>query len=213
MEVNQTKSFEAAASKQLVWLLINDPWKVGACISGAKIIEELENDQFKGELKMKIGPVTTHFEGNVEILSRNEADHIITLQGQGSDKKGKGEAKMQLVIELKEAAENLCQIEARMQLSISGRIAQFGSRMIQAVNDKLFTQFTKNFLALIEKENQEFSETGKLSDGSKSSDGSLLDEQNGEVLNMNQVVMSIAAESVIGKKLSAVKNMMKKDES
>ena len=42
-----------------------------------------------------------------------------------------------------------------MSISITGRIAQFGSRMIEAVNNKLFDQFTQNFSTLMANQNRE----------------------------------------------------------
>ncbi len=150
MEVEQTKIFEVEANRSIVWELISDPWKVGNCLPGAQVTEEVAPQKYKGKIKVKIGPVTTNFTGVAEFTKQDATTHELSLVGQGKDSQGKGQASMQMDIHLTAPTPQQTRVECAVQLSISGRIAQYGSRMINAVSDKMFDQFKKNFVALIQ---------------------------------------------------------------
>jgi len=76
------------------------------------------------------------------------------MMGKGADINGKGGAAMNMGLTLNEL-ETCTEAYCKMTVSITGRIAQFGSRMFEAVNNKLFEQFINNFSNLLEQENWE----------------------------------------------------------
>ncbi len=150
MEVKEIKKFEASSSKDTVWSFLSDPWKIARCLPGAQLVNEIGANKYKGKIKVKIGPVTTDFDGEVEFTKLDAENYQFSLKGQGTDKNGKGSAAMEMEMNLSDAGSGT-QVECTMSISISGRIAQFGARMINAVNNKMFDQFTKNFQNLLEK--------------------------------------------------------------
>lgn len=160
MDVKEIKTFDAPTERDHVWELLSDPWKMVTCLPGAELVEETSPHHYKGRVKLKIGPVSTHFEGTVEFLKVDSETYELSVKGQGADKQGKGNAVMQMDIQLKVLADGGTQVESHVNLNISGRIAQFGSRMIKAVNNKIFDQFTKNFLRLLDKPEEKPSEEG-----------------------------------------------------
>ena len=83
----------------------------------------------------------------------------MNLTGKGTDISGKGGAAMSLWAELNaiEAGTEVC---CRMTVSISGRIAQFGARMIEAINNQMFEQFISNFTNMMKKGNGDESTVG-----------------------------------------------------
>ncbi len=171
MEVHEEKSFQSGAEKSLIWAVLNDPWKVASCLPGAQIVEKVTDRQYKGKIKVKIGPVTTDFDGEVEFTKLDADNHEFHLEGQGIDKNGKGSASMTMEIVLIDQEDGQTTVKCDVSISITGRIAQFGGRMIKAVNHKMFQEFTKNFLNLLEKhetqgENVEIGEAGTLNAGS-----------------------------------------------
>jgi len=75
------------------------------------------------------------------------------MEGKGADISGKGGATMNMELSLN-AYETFTEISCIMTVSITGRIAQFGSRMTEAVNNKLFEQFIQDFSNLLTQENE-----------------------------------------------------------
>ena len=82
------------------------------------------------------------------------------MTGKGSDISGKGGAAMSMWLKLN-TLETGTEVCCRMTVSITGRIAQFGARMIEAVNNKLFEKFISNFTNMMEQGNGNESTTGR----------------------------------------------------
>jgi len=93
---------------------------------------------------MKFGPIKTKFAGDIEILEVDNENRKLVLKGRGLDSKGKGSADMLLngtVIETPTGAE----ASFEMEVSIIGKLAQFGSRLITDVTDSVMNDFIQNF--------------------------------------------------------------------
>ena len=82
------------------------------------------------------------------------------MTGKNSDISGKGGASMSMWLKLN-ALETGTEVCCRMTVSITGRIAQFGGRMIEVVNNKMFEQFISNFTNMMEQENGDESTAGR----------------------------------------------------
>ena len=82
------------------------------------------------------------------------------MTGRGSDISGKRGAAMSMWLKLN-ALETGTEVCCRMTVSITGRIAQFGARMIEAVNNKMFEQFISNFTKMMEHKNEDESIAGR----------------------------------------------------
>jgi carbon monoxide dehydrogenase subunit G len=149
MEVTSEKTFPVNADINTVWGLLSDPSRVVVCVPGAQLTEIVDDNNFKGKISVKIGPVTSKFNGEAR-FDRLDADaKEMALFGAGKDTGGKGSAQMNMDVKLTEK-ENGTEVHSTIKLSISGKLAQFGARMIVAVNDKLTEQFVGNFQKLAE---------------------------------------------------------------
>ena len=90
------------------------------------------------------------FNGEAAYTQLKESDYEMILEGNGSDSGGKGGATMSMYFKLVATGDGGTEMNCSMTLSITGKLAQFGSRMIVAVNNKMFDQWAKNFVALLE---------------------------------------------------------------
>ena len=160
MEVKSDKIFELNADIETVWNVLINPEKVVTCVPGAELTETIDENHLKGKVTIKIGPVTAKFNGDVEIEKREICNYELAMTGKGSDISGKGGAAMSMWLKLNvlETGTGVC---CRMTVSITGRIAQFGGRMIEAVNNKMFEQFISNFTNMMEQENGDESTAGR----------------------------------------------------
>ena len=152
MEVKSDKNFKLNADIDSVWNVLKNPEKVVTCVPGAELTETTDENHLKGKVTIKIGPVIAKFNGNVEIEKMEISNYELAMTGKGSDISGKGGAAMSMWLKLN-ALETGTDVFCRMTVSITGRIAQFGARMIEAVNNKMFEQFISNFTNMIEQEN------------------------------------------------------------
>jgi len=149
MEVKAEKNLKLNQDPDMIWKCMIDPSFMVKSVPGAELTEQLDERNFKGKINIKIGPVTAKFNGEAEFTKLEEADYELTMEGKGLDTSGKGGANMTMNIKLSTLEEGGTEMQSSMSLSITGRLAQFGARMIVAVNNKMFDQWATSFTELL----------------------------------------------------------------
>src|SRR5258706_14538600 len=96
MAVRIEKTFEVKHPIDVVWAMLSDPRKVASCVPGAQITEAIDDRNFKGSIRLKVGPSVTEFKGDVRIVRLDEQAHEIEMAGKGQDVRGKGSASMNM---------------------------------------------------------------------------------------------------------------------
>jgi carbon monoxide dehydrogenase subunit G len=147
MQVKLTNEFTVQQPIAKVWAFLSDPRKVAPCLPGAEILEAIDAKTFRGAVKMKLGPFSSQFQGEVVIEHIDPAAHEIRMVGKGMDSKGTGSASMTITGKLTALSSGATQMVSTSDLIISGKIAQFGARMIEDVSKSMFAKFTDAFSA------------------------------------------------------------------
>ena len=144
MKVDLQKSFPLPASRDVAWLFLQNIEAVAQCMPGAKITERIDDTHFKGTVNLRVGPVTMAFRGEVEVKAIDPATRTLHLVGRGTDITGTSGASMDLNarIEATGASSNLVGVSS---VSMSGKAAAFGGRMMNSVADRVLNQFADNF--------------------------------------------------------------------
>jgi carbon monoxide dehydrogenase subunit G len=145
MKTTINKTFKIEQPIKHVWDFLSDPNKIVTCVPGAKLTEAVDDRQYKGTVTMKIGPVVTSFNGVITLEQLDENNHTMEIHGKGVDTKGKGSANMVLSGKLVDMGNGSTEVTNKMDISVTGKLAQFGSRMIDDVSDQVFKQFVNNF--------------------------------------------------------------------
>ncbi len=92
--------FEVAESVDKVWHFFEDIPQVAACLPGAELTEDLGNENYKGRVAVRMGPVRLQFAGTADITERNEAAKRIVVHASGAEEKGRGQASMVITASL-----------------------------------------------------------------------------------------------------------------
>ena len=142
MQVTLKNAFTIDQPIDKVWAFLTDPYQVAACMPGAEILEQVNETTYKGGVKLKLGPFSSQFKGEVVIEEMNAATHEIRMVGKGKDARGTGSASMTITGKLVALPEGGTEMQSTSDLVISGKIAQFGSRMIEDVSKSMFDKFT-----------------------------------------------------------------------
>jgi len=145
MKVTIDKTFKVSAPIDQVWVLLSDPNKVVGCVPGAGITETVDDRNYKGTVSMKVGPVVTNFKGDILIEVLDAERHKLVLKGDGVDAKGKGSASMTMTGDLKALDGGGTEVATSMEVSVIGRLAQFGARLMEDVSNRMFDQFVDCF--------------------------------------------------------------------
>jgi carbon monoxide dehydrogenase subunit G len=147
MEVKLDKRYPVAASPEQAWTVLRDIRATAACMPGAAITEQLDDTHFKGTVRSKVGPAVMMFGGDIELLGVDEAAKELKMLGKGADKSGSS-ASMNLVAHLEPGADaGSAVLVGQATILVSGKLAQFGSRLLVPVSDAMLGQFANNFNA------------------------------------------------------------------
>jgi uncharacterized protein len=162
MNTSINKLFHVAQPVSEVWTNLTDPEKVVVCVPGASLTEKVDENNYKGGVELKFGPVKASYGGLITFMERDAATHQMILKGVGTDNRGKGGANMMMKGKLDEK-DGGTDINVTMDVSVTGMLAQFGSRLINDVSNQVFDQFIANFKAQLEgKEFDNKLKTGSL---------------------------------------------------
>ena len=145
MKTNLTKSFEVPQKTELIWNHLIDPTKIMDCVPGVSINEKVGENHYKGKVGMKFGPMGVKYDADIFYNEIDIENKKIILSGNGVDSKGNGNAEMKMTINLTELDSGGVKMDAIMDITVNGKIAQFGSRLIDTVSNQLFKQFVSNF--------------------------------------------------------------------
>jgi uncharacterized protein len=140
--MDMTGTQEITASPQMVWEALNNPDILRLCIPGCESLEKTEAGGFEAKVVLKIGPVKATFTGAVTLTNLNPP-HSYTITGEGSGGiagHAKGSADVSLA-----PSESGTLLSYTVKADIGGKIAQLGSRLIDATSKKLAAQFFEKF--------------------------------------------------------------------
>ncbi len=154
MKTSLEKSFDVPQQLPLVWDHLIDPTKVMECVPGVQIGDKIEENKYNAAVGLKLGPIGAQYKAKVSYESIDEENRKIIIQGTGVDKRGNGNAQMDMTMTVNEIPEGGSHLQAIMEVSISGKIAQFGSRLVQSVSNQLYKQFVSNFKKQLEEAEQ-----------------------------------------------------------
>jgi len=135
-------SFSIDAPIEDVWDFFLDIPRLSACIPGIEEVEEIEPDVYRGVLKVKVGPLSARFSGQVKVTERVELERMVALL-EGEDKSSASAAKATFTGKMFQE-ESGVRVEYETDISMRGRLAQFGFAVIRGTAKKMTKEFVKN---------------------------------------------------------------------
>ena len=148
MQTKLDRVFPIGAPADVAWRLLENIKSVAGCMPGAEITEQVDTNHYKGNLRVKLGPVSAAFAGTIEITATDPAQRKIHLTGKGTDTKGGSAASMDLAAEVRNVDASTCELVGHAEVTLTGKLASFGGRMINQVSDQILKQFAENFAGM-----------------------------------------------------------------
>lgn len=124
------------------WVTLTDVELIAPCLPGAQL-QEIEGDTYRGIVKVKVGPISAQFKGEATFVERDEANHRAVLKAAGRDTGGKGNASALITAQLEPAGQSSTHVKVTTDLTITGKVAQFGRGALADVSSKLINQFVE----------------------------------------------------------------------
>ncbi len=134
-----------------VWEAFNDVERVAPCLPGAQL-QEIEGDEMRGIVKVKVGPITAQYKGQATFIEQNKDAWKIVIEGKGRDARGAGDASALITAQLTEIDAASTKLDVTTDLALTGKVASFGGRsgVMEEVSSKLMGQFADNFEQMME---------------------------------------------------------------
>ena len=124
------------------WKVLLDVERIAPCMPGAQL-QEIEGDEYRGIVKIKVGPITAQYKGAARIVETDETAHQVVLKAEGRDTRGQGNASATVTATLTPAGSGTV-VHIDTDLNITGKVAQFGRGVMADVSSKLLGQFASN---------------------------------------------------------------------
>jgi len=121
------------------WRVLLDVERIAPCMPGAQL-QEVEGDEYRGIVKVKVGPITAQYKGVARITESDDADHRVVIRAEGRDTRGQGNASATTTAVLQPDGDGT-RVSIDSDVTITGKVAQFGRGVIADVSAKLLDQF------------------------------------------------------------------------
>jgi uncharacterized protein len=127
------------------WAVLTDVERIAPCMPGAELTE-VDGDTYHGLVKVKVGPITAQYKGTASFVEKDGAAHRAVLKAAGRDARGQGNASATVTAVMTEQGDGT-RVAITTNMTVSGRVAQFGRGVMADVTAKLLQQFVDNLEA------------------------------------------------------------------
>jgi carbon monoxide dehydrogenase subunit G len=144
MRLSQTT--EIAAPVETVWAFLMDIPRMANCIPGMDSVEALDNDTYRGLLRVRIGPIALAFRGQIVVVGRDVSGHTLAVRGEAVDDRAAGAVKTEAKITLTAvgSGQPRTRLHVESEAMIMGKIGEFGQPVIRRKADQLLSEFASS---------------------------------------------------------------------
>src|SRR5215217_1031894 len=141
--------FDVGAPIDAVWDALLDVERVAPTVPGARVLERVGDDAYKVAIKVKVGPMSMTYNGEVEITERDEAAHRAVMKARAKESRGQGTADADVTMVL--AGQNGgTSATVTTDVQLSGKVASMGQGVLQDVSRRLVETFAGNLATMLE---------------------------------------------------------------
>jgi hypothetical protein len=137
--------FRVSVPVDVAWTVLTDLERVAPCMPGAEL-KEVEGDEYRGIVKVKVGPVTAQYKGTARFVDKSDEQHRAVLQAEGRDTRGQGNASATVTATAEPDGDGTV-VSIVTELTITGKVAQFGRSIMGDVSTKLLGEFAERLEA------------------------------------------------------------------
>jgi uncharacterized protein len=142
-----TNDFEVSTGVDEAWRVLTDVERIAPCLPGAEL-REIEGDEYRGVVKVKVGPISAEYRGAARFVELDPEAHRAVLRAEGREARGQGNAAATITAVLEPSGHGT-KVSVVTDLSITGKVAQFGRGVLADVTAKLLGQFVDNLEATV----------------------------------------------------------------
>ncbi len=132
------------ASCDALWDLIVKVPEVALCIPGVSNVAPVEGNSFRGRMNLSIGPIRLGLEGTVTIQTQDRATWRSVMRAEAADRRVGGGMKADMSMELREVGNQQSELLISTNLTLLGKLGEFGQPVIRRKADSILQEFARN---------------------------------------------------------------------
>ena len=140
--------FDVKAPLDQVWDAVLDLERVAPCVPGAEVLERTSDDAYKVGIKVKVGPVSMQYRGEVEIVDKDPSAHHARMTAKAREARGQGTANANVGMTLSGNGD-MTHGTIKTEVQLSGRAAAMGQGVIKDVSARIVDQFSANLAEML----------------------------------------------------------------
>ncbi|HTW87609.1 MAG TPA: SRPBCC family protein [Candidatus Binataceae bacterium] len=133
-----------------LWRFLMDVPQMATCVPGVENVTADGDDQYRGTLKVKLGPIQVTFGGTMIIQERDEQQWRAVGRAEGNDRRIGGGAKVTATMSLVEKAPHETEMVVQAEVRFLGKLGEFGEPLIRKQADATVAAFARNVAARYE---------------------------------------------------------------
>lgn len=141
-----TTNFSVPAPVPKAWEVLLDLERVARLFPGATL-EGGEDDEYRGSVRVKLGPMSVEYRGVARFAERDENRRRVVIEARGRETRGAGMANATVVTVLNPSEGGGSAVSVDVDLAVSGRPAQLGAGVINDVAQRLVQEFSVRLAA------------------------------------------------------------------
>ena len=134
---------------ETVWDAVLDVERVAPTVPGAQVLEQTGDDAYKVAIKVRVGPMSMTYRGEVEIAERDDDAHRAVMKARAKEARGQGTADADVTMQLR-GENGRTSATVTTEVELSGKAAQMGQGVLQDVAGRLVETFAKNLETMLE---------------------------------------------------------------
>lgn len=134
-----TNEFRVGVSVSDAWKVLTDVERIAPLLPGAQL-QEVDGEEYRGVVKVKVGPITAQYKGQATFIEQDENAGRVVLRASGRDTRGQGNATADITATMVPDGDGT-KVTVHTDLTVTGKVAQFGRGVMAEVSAKLIGQF------------------------------------------------------------------------
>jgi len=130
--------------REPLWEFLMDVPKVAKSLPGVESVKQLDETTYEGTLKVRVGPIGLNLTGKIFLEERDKQNWKAALRAEAADRMAAGAVRGKTSMQLRELSAKETEMEMETDVSILGKIGEFGQPIIRKKADQMLSQFVDN---------------------------------------------------------------------
>jgi len=136
-----TQTCTITASRDVVWDFLMQAENVARCLAGVEAFKQLDQDNYEGTLRVRVGPIALSLQGTLRVEARDREQWHGVMRAEAKDRRLGGGVRAHLSMDLREKGPTETAMYVTLEAHILGKIGEFGQPVIRKKADTMLQEF------------------------------------------------------------------------